>query len=121
MTRHILLVSTNAKEGRDEEFNRWYNSVHIPEVLGVEGVVAAQRFEAVEVVLGLVEHRYLAIYEIEAEDAEAALTALLQAMPDMVMTEAFSLRDSAAFLCSPMGPKAFAQTAPVTDGGQSST
>ena len=67
--------------------------------------------------LGVVEHRYLAIYEIEAEDTEAALTALLQAMPDMVMTEAFSLQDSRHSFVLQSAPKAFAQTAPVTDGG----
>ena len=27
-----MLVFTNAREGRDEEFNRWHDETHLPEV-----------------------------------------------------------------------------------------
>jgi hypothetical protein len=39
----LLLVFTNAAEGREDEFHRWYDEVHIPDVLRVPGVESAQR------------------------------------------------------------------------------
>ena len=38
-----LLVFSNATDGRDEEFNTWYDEVHVPEVLEVDGVSGASR------------------------------------------------------------------------------
>jgi hypothetical protein len=77
--RALLLVFSNATEGRDEEFNAWYDEVHVPEVLAVEGVVAAQRFDVAELELPEVEgvepppppvHRYLAVYELDRDGNE---------------------------------------------------
>ena len=31
MSRHVLMVLTNATEGDDAEFNRWYDEVHFTE------------------------------------------------------------------------------------------
>jgi hypothetical protein len=79
MASHTLLVFSNAADGRDDEFNHWYTSVHLPDVLGVEGFVAARRFRLADVQLlpgQAVPHRYLAIYEIEAEDVNGPLEAL---------------------------------------------
>ena len=34
MSRHVLMVLTNATEGDDAEFNRWYDEVHFTEPAG---------------------------------------------------------------------------------------
>ena len=56
------------------EFNRWYDEVHLKEVLEVPGVVAASRYEldAAQMMPGEdgFGRGFLAIYEIEAEDLE---------------------------------------------------
>lgn len=69
-----LLVHSNPVEGREDEYNEWYNTVHIPEILGVPGFVAAQRYvlsdkqrDGIE----LPRHTYLAIYELTIEPEEA--------------------------------------------------
>lgn len=78
--RGILVVMSNAAAGTDAEFNDWYDHVHLPDVLAVAGFVAARRFEAVPSVHGEEpDQRYLAIYEIEAEDLDAAQRALSEA------------------------------------------
>ena len=38
-----MLVYTNAVEGRDEEFNRWYDEIHLPEVLALPEFTRASR------------------------------------------------------------------------------
>jgi len=51
---------------KEEEFNRWYNEVHIPEVMKVPGWTRASRFVNMEPSEKYA--RYLTIWELE-EDA----------------------------------------------------
>jgi hypothetical protein len=84
VAENLFLVLTNPIEGEDEAFNEWYDMVHVPEVLDVPGVVAAQRYDLAEVKVPENEdlpaqlppptHRYLVIYELDRE-------------PDAVMAE----------------------------------
>ncbi|NIL85860.1 hypothetical protein CH281_18850 [Rhodococcus sp. 06-221-2] len=41
----LYIVQTNAVEGRDDEFNEWYDSTHVPDVLSIDGFESAQRFK----------------------------------------------------------------------------
>jgi hypothetical protein len=70
MGHYRYLVFTNPTEGHEAEFNTWYDEVHLGEVLAVPGFIGAERYriEAAEA-----EHRYLAIYEFEADDPAAVL------------------------------------------------
>lgn len=72
-----LIVLSNAADGRDDEFNDWYDNVHLGEVLALGPFTAAQRFRLAPEQISPQQHRYLAIYEFEGspEDATAALRA----------------------------------------------
>ena len=64
----ILIVGTTCTEpGKDAEFNRWYNDVHIPEVLKVPGMISATRYENMEPDKD--SPCFLAIWELEDEEA----------------------------------------------------
>ncbi len=84
----IYFVQTNAVGGEDEEFNHWYDTVHIPEILQIPGFVAAQRFEfdAEATTAQAPDYRYLAVYEVEGSGADAA-AALRRAIPLLQMSE----------------------------------
>jgi hypothetical protein len=85
----ILVVMSDAVEGTDDEFNRWYDDIHLADVLAVDGFVAARRFEAVPSVHGeIADRRYLAIYEIEADDLDAVQQALSRAAASMEISPA---------------------------------
>lgn len=89
MSKHLLMVFTSPRPGREDEYNAWYNDVHLPDVLGVAGFTAAQRFAALPGMRGeQPEHGYLAVYEIGQEDLPAAMTALRQATRQMEITDA---------------------------------
>jgi uncharacterized OB-fold protein len=71
-----FLVFSNATDGRDAEFNAWYDDVHVAEVCAVPGITGAQRYDLVEfapeVPAGIEApappppaHRYLAVYDVE--------------------------------------------------------
>jgi hypothetical protein len=68
-----FMVFANGVEGREEEFNTWYETVHLSEVLTLPGFVSAQRFQLLGDPAG--GTKYLAVYEI-AGDPQAALAAL---------------------------------------------
>lgn len=73
-SRQLIVVHANAVPNRDDELHAWYDEVHVPDLLGVPGVVGAQRFKLHEHQLagGRSTHSYLAVYEVEG-DMEAVL------------------------------------------------
>jgi hypothetical protein len=60
----ILLTSVDIAPGAEEEFNRWYNEQHLPAVMACPGFRSAARYES-----SLGEPRYVAVYELESEQA----------------------------------------------------
>jgi hypothetical protein len=79
MPKGVLIVMTEPLEGKDEEFNEWYDNVHIPELLKVPGFAAAQRFAAVPWTKGELPPRaYLTLYEFDT-DVESVKEANAQA------------------------------------------
>jgi hypothetical protein len=72
MPRLKMMVYTNALDGKDDEFNHWYDTIHLPEVIDFTKAVAAQRFQLSDAQPGDPGgHRYLAIYEFEVDSQEA--------------------------------------------------
>ena len=78
MAKHVFVVLTNATPGKEEAFNDWYTNQHIPDVLAIPGVVAAQRFTLSADQRAAPPHpyKYLALYEIETDDLKAVLATL---------------------------------------------
>ncbi len=60
-----LVTLTNPVIGREDDFNAWYDGVHVPDVLAVDGVETAQRFLAAPArQAGPSPYRYLARYDV---------------------------------------------------------
>jgi hypothetical protein len=83
MEHGILAVQTEAKPGQEEEFNTWYDEVHVPEILATPGFDACRRYRIRRSPLAPEGHedewgKYLAIYEISGPDLVVAHTELLQ-------------------------------------------
>jgi len=69
-----LIVQTSPVEGHEAEYNRWYEDVHIPEVLDLPGFVAARRFKLSDAQRSsetLPHNTYLVIYELTIDAGEA--------------------------------------------------
>ena len=56
----LNIVSVDVDSGHAEAFNRWYDDVHVPEILTCPGWHANRRYECLDG-----EPRYLAIYDLE--------------------------------------------------------
>jgi hypothetical protein len=107
MERHILVVATQPVPGGDQAYNEWYDHVHLPEVLGVKGFQAAQRF----CLSGVMMSRsgalfpYLAIYEIETDDIETALADLRSALPEMTISDTLDQSAMTVVAFRPLGER----------------
>jgi hypothetical protein len=67
MARFQLIIYTNAKPGRDADYNSWYDQVHMDDLLSMDGVLAGQRFRT----CGESQWKYGSIFELEGEDPVA--------------------------------------------------
>jgi hypothetical protein len=66
-TLGILLVLSNCKDpAREEDFNRWYEEVHIPDILDAGGFHTAYRYESLDP--AATKAKYMAIYETDNID-----------------------------------------------------
>lgn len=75
MAKFLFVVQTNCKDAaREAEFNRWYDNVHLPDILENPGFISATRYEDVEPAKG--KAKYIATYEIETDDIDATMKAM---------------------------------------------
>ncbi|RUP00930.1 MAG: hypothetical protein EKK34_31755 [Mycobacterium sp.] len=69
MAKGIIYVETYpSSPDREQEFNTWYDEVHLPELVALDGIVSARRLRPVNG-----EGPYVALYEIEGDDLQAVL------------------------------------------------
>ena len=62
---HIVAMNFIGTPEQEVEFNKYYNKIHIPDVLKVPGFLSGIRYEAVNPTPD--QRKYIAIYEIENE------------------------------------------------------
>lgn len=98
-----MIVLANAAEGKDEEYNQWYDNTHIPEVLASGPFTAAQRFRMADTQRNPVDHGYLAIYEFEGSAADA-MAALETAAPTFTPSDA-SAGNAVLYFVEALGPR----------------
>jgi len=76
MARHLMLVMSNALPGREVEFNKWYDEIHLRDVLSHPKFVTAERFLTSGAPMP--KHEYAAIFEMECDDPQVAYRELVQ-------------------------------------------
>ena len=56
---------------REAEYHKWYNDTHLAQILSVEGIVSARRFAPNDG-----DGPFIAIYELDCDDLDAAVQRL---------------------------------------------
>jgi hypothetical protein len=90
---------TKAVDSESEgAYNDWYDNVHLADVLKLAGYTAARRYKPVPNPQGVdstggIDWTYLALYEVEADDLEAAHAHLLAAFEagELPLSEALQM------------------------------
>lgn len=101
--RYLVLVMSNPVDGREHEYNQWYEDPHLDQVIETAGFASAQRF-----VLGAAAgvespHRYLALYETVGESAEEVLERLDESRPRRLQSDAIDAAGAGVWVFEPMG------------------
>jgi hypothetical protein len=79
MEKWVLVVDTNCNDpAKEAEFNEWYDTVHLQDVLTIPGVVRASRYENASPAEG--QAKFIALYEIETEDVLQVMAGLGEGM-----------------------------------------
>ena len=87
MAKGIMLVeSVPSSPDREDEYNTWYDDVHIPELLALDGIVGARRLRPVDG-----QGPYVAIYELEGDDLQAILDNMIANAGQLHMSDALQL------------------------------
>lgn len=89
MTRYVFQFSSAALSGEEETFNRWYEDVHMPDVLKQSGFLSAQRYTVIDATSA--RTRYVAAYEVECDDPQAVLGKLFEDGKNMVISPALDM------------------------------
>lgn len=76
MPPSVLIVETRpASPEQEEAFSRWYDDVHLAEVVALPGVRSATRYRAAD-------GTSVAVYDLDADDPSSVLRTLGEAMAD---------------------------------------
>jgi hypothetical protein len=112
--KDLYLVFSNPLEGREDDFARWYDEIHLGEILTLDGVVSAQRFDVNGVEGAATPHRSLAIYECEGDGNEvAAVIAEAMGSGSMTLTDSIDTSSMVRMVFSPRTPRLSAETPEV--------
>ncbi len=106
MPRYKLVVLSNPVEGREAEYQDWYQNVHLGQVVAFKGFKSARRFRLAK---NLVEREalpYLAIYEIETDDLEGVMEEVQKhaGTDRLLVSETLDVEHSFAAIYEEFGP-----------------
>ena len=104
MATHLFIAFSNPVPGREDEYNTWYDNVHVPEVNAIPGYISGQRFKLVANTTGEMPGQYLVIYEMETKDPIAAYDGITKAMESgkMIVSNALHAESLVAALFKPI-------------------
>ncbi|CAN7576853.1 hypothetical protein LJR225_004296 [Phenylobacterium sp. LjRoot225] len=107
MAKYLFLVFTTPRPGQDAAYNSWYDDQHLDDVLRAKGFVAAQRFSVAPQFGAPDILPYLAIYEIETDDPQAALDELARLADSSVIpiSDSLDAMASVTYLATPLTPR----------------
>lgn len=91
MPKGVFIVYTDVDDHRIDDFNTWYNDVHIPDLLNVQCITGAERFvltgrgQELRLKTGeLATPRFLTIYHTNTTIEDDVKAQLAAARPDWV-------------------------------------
>ena len=87
MAKGIMYVESRpSSPEREQEYNTWYDEVHIPELLTLDGIVAARRLRPLDG-----KGPYVAIYELEGESLQGIMDNMIANAGKLNMSDALQL------------------------------
>lgn len=109
VTRGVLIVYTKPLTADQEAaFNVWYDGTHVPDVLQVQGIVAATRYRVAAAQppgTELPVQQYMAVYELDTDDLQSVVDGMLRSAPDRHISSAFDRASAHAVVYEQITPR----------------
>ena len=105
MNQYLILVLTEPTEGKEDEFNDYYENTHLDEVIESAGYASAQRFRLVNQVGEQCPLPYLAVYEAEGESADEVLARLNDSRGQRQQSDALNKKTGRIWVYETIGPR----------------
>jgi hypothetical protein len=96
---YTLIIYTSPVDGREDDYNAWYDGTHLVEFAALPGVIAARRFK----VAGDGKPQYAALYELSTHP-DQVLAAMNEAIKNGTMHMSDAV-DSAAVEITTLVPR----------------
>ena len=103
--KHLVVVLTEPTEGRESEYHDYYEHRHLDDVLATTDWTSAQRFKLTDQQGMKCPLPYLALYEVEADDAADVLKTLNATRSQRLQSDALNKRTAGVWVFSETGPK----------------
>ena len=103
--KHLVLILTEPTEGMEDEYNDYYENLHLGEVLATTQLSSAQRFKLVGEAGEGCPLPYLAVYESDADNAEAVIKDLNETRAQRQQSDALNRRTGRVWVFEAIGPK----------------
>lgn len=103
--RHVVVVMTEPTEGREDEYNDYYENLHLDEVLASAGWRSGERFKLVDEQGMACPLPYLAFYELEAENSKDVLAQLNATRPQRVQSDSLNKATAGVWVFAATGRK----------------
>jgi hypothetical protein len=98
MAKYVMVVQSKAAEGRDDDYNEWYDTMHLADICALPGVTGGRRYDFDSSLMGAPGQPYLALYEIETDDIGAVAAELGKRSMDGTIRQSDSLDGPASVL-----------------------
>jgi hypothetical protein len=101
--KHLCVVLTEPTEGKEAEFDDYYENIHLDEVLATTGWESAQRFVLTDEIGQKCPLPYLALYEVEADDPKAIIRKMNETRAQRQQSDALNRKTAAVWVFSETG------------------
>jgi hypothetical protein len=108
---YYFFVFSNPVAGHEDEYNKWYNEQHAPDVVSIPGFVTAQRFVKNDLPLyrmvDLQVPKYLVVYRIVTGNLNAVFDEVSRRLKtgETMMSPAFDSKTSVSYVYRPFRPE----------------
>ena len=102
--KHLVVVLTEPAAGREDEFNEYYEDLHIDEVLATTGWTSGQRFKLTDTAGADCPLPYLAIYEAHGDDPKQVIRTPNETRAERQQSSAINKKTAAVWVFSETGP-----------------
>jgi len=101
--KNLVLVLTEPNDGKQQQFDDYYENLHLDEVLATTGWATAQRFELVDQAGGTCPLPHLAIYEVDADSPQDILPTLNRTRSERQQSDALNRKSACVWVFGETG------------------